>query len=246
MGLEQRFRGSVEHLRIARDVRLAQGEESPRQYLVIYDSVPGGTGYLKELMRDPAPLFEVLHLSLAGLQGCRCAADESLDGCYRCLYGYHNSSDRKHVSRRAAVHLLQEILGHQTELKQVANISDVVANNSLFDSELERRFIEALRRRPADGAPRFEVRDEVVRGKPAYSLQVGNRLWTVEPQVDLGAGRASLFPASRTSCCGRRTSTAFFQLQCSWMAGDSTRSALAMILPNAWRWPAVAGSACGR
>src|SRR5690606_32637392 len=46
MGLEQRFRGSVDHLRIARDVRLAQGEESPRQYLVIYDSVPGGTGYL--------------------------------------------------------------------------------------------------------------------------------------------------------------------------------------------------------
>lgn len=194
MGLEQRFRGSVEHLRIARDVRLAQGEESPRQYLVIYDSVPGGTGYLKELMRDPAPLFEVLHLSLAGLQGCRCAADESLDGCYRCLYGYHNSSDRKHVSRRAAVHLLQEILGHQTELKQVANISDVVANNSLFDSELERRFIEALRRRPADGAPRFEVRDEVVRGKPAYSLQVGDRLWTVEPQVDLGAGQGVVVP----------------------------------------------------
>ena len=52
MGLEERFRGSVDHLRIARDISMAQGQETPRQYLVIYDSVPGGTGYLKELMRD--------------------------------------------------------------------------------------------------------------------------------------------------------------------------------------------------
>lgn len=194
MGLEQRFRGSVDHLCIARDVRLAQGEESPRQYLVIYDSVPGGTGYLKELMRDPAPLFEVLRLALVGLQGCSCAADENRDGCYRCLYGYHNSSERKHVSRRTAAALLQEILGHQAELKPVATIGAVVAKNSLFDSELERRFIEALRRKPAGGAARFEVRDEVVRGKPGYLLQAGDRVWMVEPQVELGPDRGVVIP----------------------------------------------------
>lgn len=194
MGLEQRFRGSVDHLRIARDVRLAQGEESPRQYLVIYDSVPGGTGYLKELMRDPAPLFEVLRLALLGLQGCSCAADENRDGCYRCLYGYHNSSERKHVSRRTAAGLLQEILTHQAELKPVATIGDVVARNSLFDSELERRFIEALRRKPAGGAARLEVRDEVVRGKPGYLLQAGDRVWMVEPQVELGPDRGVVIP----------------------------------------------------
>ena len=194
MGLERRFRGAVDHLRIARDVRLAQGEESPRQYLVIYDSVPGGTGYLKELMRDPAPLFEVLRLALEHLQGCGCATDESRDGCYRCLYGYHNSSERKHVSRRTATGLLQEILGHQAELKPVATIGDVVAKNSLFDSELERRFIEALRRKPADGSARFEVREEIVRGKPGYALQVGERLWTVEPQVGLGPDRGVVIP----------------------------------------------------
>ncbi len=194
MGLERRFRGSVDHLRIARDVRLAQGEESPRQYLVIYDSVPGGTGYLKELMRDPAPLLEVLRLALADLQGCPCAADASRDGCYRCLYGYHNRADRKHVSRRTAVGLLQEILDHQSGLKPVATITDVVAANSLFDSELERRFIEALRRKPGDGSARFEVRDEVVRGKPGYALQAGERVWTVEPQATLGPDRGVVIP----------------------------------------------------
>ncbi len=194
MGLARRFRGSVDHLRIARDIRLAQGEESPRQYLVIYDSVPGGTGYLKELMRDPAPLFEVLRLALTDLHGCGCAADENRDGCYRCLYGYHNSFERKHVSRRTAAGLLQEILGHQAELKPVATIGDVGERNSLFDSELERRFIEALRRKPSDGSPRFEVHSEVVRGKPGYSLQAGERVWMVEPQVELGPERGVVIP----------------------------------------------------
>jgi DEAD/DEAH box helicase domain-containing protein len=194
MGLARRFRGSVDHLRVARDVRLAQGEESPRQYLVIYDSVPGGTGYLKELMRAPAPLFEVLGLALEGLTTCSCVADERRDGCYRCLYSHHNSGDRKHVSRRTASALLAEILGHQGELKPIATIGDVVAKNSLFDSELERRFIEALRRKPSGGGARFELRDEVVRGKPGYALRAGDRMWTIEPQVELGRDRGVVIP----------------------------------------------------
>lgn len=189
LGLQRRFQGAVDHLRIARDVRLAQGEQVPRQYLVIYDSVPGGTGYLKELMRDTQPLFEVFRRALDDLKGCGCATHEEKDGCYRCLYGYHNSAKRKHVSRRRAVGLLDEILARQSNLKPIATINDVVATNSLFDSELERRFIEALRRKPRDGRPRFEVREEVVGGKPGYSLVAGNDLWLVEPQVVLGPDR---------------------------------------------------------
>ena len=186
MGLERRFRGSVDHLRIARDIFIAQGQETPRQYLVIYDSVPGGTGYLKELMRDVSPLFEVFRLSLESLNTCGCNSDEEKDGCYRCLYGYHNSYERKQVSRRTAARILTEIIAHQDALKPIKTIGDVVANNSLFDSELERRFIEALRRRPTDGTTRFDVLEEIVRGKPGYVLKAGENLWRIEPQVELG------------------------------------------------------------
>jgi DEAD/DEAH box helicase domain-containing protein len=194
LGLQRRFRGAVDHLRIARDVRLAQGEETPRQYLVIYDSVPGGTGYLKELMRAPQPLFEVFRMSVDALKGCGCATHEEKDGCYRCLYGYHNSAKRKHVSRRRAVGLLDEILSRQANLKAIATIADVVAQNSLFDSELERRFIEALRRKPPDGQQRFEVREEVVSGKPGYALIAGERQWLLELQVLLGPDRGVVIP----------------------------------------------------
>jgi len=186
MGLELNFRGSVDHLRIARDVVIARESEQPRQYLVIYDSVPGGTGYLKQLMRDPSPLFDVFSLALERMTSCACNSDETKDGCYRCVYTYHNSYDRKHVSRRTAVQILTEILAHQSSLREVKTIGDVGPKNSLFDSELERRFIEALRRRPADGSARFEVREEVVRGKPGYLVRAGDNLWTVEPQVLLG------------------------------------------------------------
>lgn len=68
------------------------GEESPRQYLVvIYDSVPGGTGYLKELMRYEQPLFEVFEAALAAMDTCECNHDPDKDGCYRCLFAYRNS-----------------------------------------------------------------------------------------------------------------------------------------------------------
>ncbi len=187
MGLEKRFRGAVDHLKIARDVLLAQGQETPRQYLVIYDSVPGGTGYLKELMRDASPMFEVFKLALDWLNTCGCNSDEHKDGCYRCLYGYHNSYERIHVSRRTAARLLTEIVAHQSALKPIKTIGDVVANNSLFGSELERRFIEALRRKPTDVSARFEVKEEIVRGKPGYFLKAMDSVWRIELQVELGS-----------------------------------------------------------
>jgi DEAD/DEAH box helicase domain-containing protein len=195
MGLEERFRGSVDHLRIARDISIAQGQETPRQYLVIYDSVPGGTGYLKELMRDATPLFEVFRLALAQLNACGCNSDETKDGCYSCLYGYHNSHDRKHVSRRTASKLLAEIVGHQGSLKAVKTIGDAVAPNNLFDSKLEQRFIEALRRKAADGSARIEVKEEIVRGKAGYVVTAGEHHWRVEPQVNLGPDQGVVIPS---------------------------------------------------
>ena len=193
MGLELKFRGSVDHLRIARDVRIAEGNELPRQYLVIYDSIPGGTGYLKELMRDASPLFEVFEHALRRLETCGCNADDTKDGCYRCLYTYHNSHERVHVSRRTAVRVLKQLLEHQGSLREIKSLADLAPRNSLFDSALEARFIEALRRRPADGV-RFEVRDEVVRGKAGYSLRAGERLWLIEPQVSLGSADGVVVP----------------------------------------------------
>ena len=50
---------------------------------------------------------------------------------------------------------------------------DAVPQNNLFDSQLEQRFIEALRRKAADGSARIEVPGEIVRGKAGDFLKAG-------------------------------------------------------------------------
>lgn len=183
LGLTRRFRGAVDHLRIALDVRMAGGQEIPRCYLVIYDSVPGGTGYLKELMRAPEPLLEVLELALQALNDCVCNQDAEADGCYHCVYAYHNSYDRESVSRRIAQKLLSEVVQQKGALKQVANLSGVQTGNQLFDSTLEKRFVEALRRE--HGGKRYSLTEVLFKGKPGYQLQAESRRWRVELQVNL-------------------------------------------------------------
>ncbi|GIK54203.1 MAG: DEAD/DEAH box helicase [Planctomycetota bacterium] len=196
LGLARRFRGAVDHLRIALDIRLATGEEAPRQYLVIYDSVPGGTGYLKELMRDEQPLFEVFESALQAMDSCECNHNPEKDGCYRCLYAYRNSHDREKVSRRMAQKLLREVLDHRTQLKPVSGLHGLKPANPLFDSELEARFVEALRRTGEDGGD-LALTEVLVKGKPGYLVACGNqggRRWRIEPQVDLGTEDGVVIP----------------------------------------------------
>ena len=193
LGLMRRFRGAVDHLRIALDIRMAGGEEEPRCYLVIYDSVPGGTGYLKELMRDQHPLFEVLQAALTSLNACACNQDADRDGCYHCVYAYGNSHDRNYVSRTIAQRLLTEVLKHQDALKPVSGLAQVAPGNRLFDSALERRFVEALRREQA--GLRFELTEILVRGKSGYQVQAGARRWRLEPQVDVNESQGVQIPS---------------------------------------------------
>ncbi|MCH1909743.1 DEAD/DEAH box helicase [Stenotrophomonas sp. Y6] len=183
LGLSKRFKGAVAHLRIATDVRMAADSESARTYLVIYDSVPGGTGYLKELMRDPAPLFQVFSQAATALNTCTCNQDDTADGCYRCMYRYRNSHERQAISRTVAQKLLAQILEHRTELKPVSNLSQQT-DNSLLESTLEKRFLEALRREHAGLT--FTLKDKLIGGKHGYLVQAGSRRWRLELQVTLG------------------------------------------------------------
>ena len=183
LGLTRRFRGAVDHLRIALDIRMAAGHEVPRCYLVIYDSVPGGTGYLKELMRAPEPLLEVLQMALDALNACACNQDAEADGCYRCVYAYHNSYDREQISRSLAQKLLSEIIQYKSDLKPIASLAGVPNGNQLFDSALEKHFVDALRRE--HGGKRFVLTEVLFKGKPGYQVQAEGRRWRLELHVKL-------------------------------------------------------------
>lgn len=187
MGLKTFFKGDVNHLRITEMLEPAGEGGSARQYLVLYDSIPGGSGYLKELMREPGRLLEMLRQALARLTRCVCVDDEHRDGCYRCLLAYRDSRNMPKISRKTAAHLLEQILERSDSLVSVEGLSQISTANSLVESPLEKRFIEAMDRR-------FGLEKRTVNGKAGYWFKAGERQWELELQVDFGPAQGIVLP----------------------------------------------------
>jgi hypothetical protein len=126
-------------------------EEKPRDggavrhYVVLYDSVPGGTGYLRELLADKAKtLVDVIKLALEKLRTCACNSDPEKDGCYRCVYQHRLGKAMNRISRNRARDILESLSVSLDSLVEVKSVTDIYVNPN-FDSELEARFIEGLR-----------------------------------------------------------------------------------------------------
>jgi len=99
------------------------------------------------------------------------------------MYRYRNSHERQAISRTVAQKLLAQILEHRTGLKPVSNLSQQT-DNSLLESTLEKRFLEALRRE--HHGVTFTLKDKLVGGKHGYLVHAGSRRWRLELQVTLG------------------------------------------------------------
>lgn len=196
LGLKKQFGGDIDHLRSMLHTEPFADSALRTQYLVIYDTVPGGTGYLKELIK-PGKLLEVLDLALKVLEGCGCASDDTKDGCYGCLYGYRNSNSMSAISRRTAVDMLKEILKDRDSLQEVEKISKK-SMNALFDSDLEVRFVEAIRRQSDPERPVGMVK-QIVNGTPGFLLTIGEGegkvRWQVAQQVELGTLEGVTIPS---------------------------------------------------
>ena len=141
-------------------------ESSRRQYVVLYDSVPGGTGYLHQLLaQDAGTLCDVLRLALQSLNECSCNKDPEKDGCYRCLYQYRLGRMMELVSRERAKQVLEELVASLDHMEKVPTISDIYINPN-FDSVLERTFLESLSKlNKANGMPKVRLVQEVVYSK---------------------------------------------------------------------------------
>ena len=184
LGLRRKFRGDPGHLLTTLADEPMAGSDIRKQFLVLYDGVPGGTGYLKQLMQTSDGLMEVFEKAYEVLKKCRCQSDPQKDGCYRCLLAYRGGHDRLSTSRRAAMELLELILENRQHLKQTKKL-DTIGLNRLLESMLERQFIEGLRRMQ-DGEPGRTLEHQVVNGKAGFYLKFDGRAYRIEPQVELG------------------------------------------------------------
>jgi DEAD/DEAH box helicase domain-containing protein len=185
LGLKKHFQGDVQHLEVTemRDPPMQGSGE--KVYLVLYDRIPGGSGYLKDLMRDPQVLFSVLESALESLTSCSCVDEEHLDGCYRCILAYRNSRNMPDISRKAAEGLLSEILALRDDIEPVETLSSI-NTNVLIESKLEQKFVDALANLP--GA---QLTKTLVNGTSGSLLTLPGDderpvAWTIQHQVPFG------------------------------------------------------------
>lgn len=191
LGLKLHF-GNVDHIRpVLCDVPTSD-PICRRQYLVLYDAVPGGTGYLKELAESsqterPA-LLEVFRKALEVLEHCECRNDPKAEACYHCLYRYVQTEHLGSASRKTAAKMLRSIVNGWKGLRKCEGVRTIPID-SLMESELERRFIETFPGMCTANRT-LELHEALVNGKMGYRLHIQcegrSIVWDVEPQVTLG------------------------------------------------------------
>ena len=79
--------------------------------------------------------------------------------------------------------LLAEILSYREKLVKTESIRNI-SFNSYIESELEARFIGALKLYRSSALP-LTLKNDLVNGKPGYFLKIGDRAYYIEPQVTL-------------------------------------------------------------
>jgi DEAD/DEAH box helicase domain-containing protein len=197
MGLQLHFRGNVDHLQITYVSEPVSGSQLRRHYLVLFDNVPGGTGYLDELTHDEGTLFTLMEAALVHMENCGCQHNAATpDGCYRCLYAYRDSFNLSKTSRRSAIESIRFILANRDTLEELEHGDELGHTdvNRLFDSELERLFIDVLASSRRGNLERTRMGNKegyILNLLPPASdskaeTQSSRQLrWSIEPQVDL-------------------------------------------------------------
>ncbi|PNE04195.1 DEAD/DEAH box helicase [Alcanivorax sp. MD8A] len=195
LGLKRKFGGKVDHLRVAQQSEPIGETDERRYFVVLYDSVPGGTGYLHELLSNVENMQSVFKMAYEVMAGCDCY-DNTMDGCYRCLLEYRNAYGMESTSKALALEMLKDIVEGQHQWVEGEQSLSALAGNPWMDSELEARFPEALARFSGQScvdSQKVRVNQDVVHGKHGYRLTIGERAYVIEPQVDLGMAQGVQF-----------------------------------------------------
>jgi DEAD/DEAH box helicase domain-containing protein len=190
LGLKTFFKGRIDHLQTTLHEEPEPESDHRRKYLIVYDTVPGGTGYLKQLMVSEKPLMDVLRGAFDVLSSCTCQNDPAKDGCYKCLLAYRTSFRMAETSRKTAIELLGRILDQEDKIRVTDSLRSVPID-AILDSELEALFLESLRTLNREDMT-VTLTKELVNNKPGYLLSLKQhtpgteQLYYIEPQVLLG------------------------------------------------------------
>jgi DEAD/DEAH box helicase domain-containing protein len=193
LGLKSHFSGKVDHLQPAVSTEPQAPSEAGahpaglshqrKTFLYLYDSIPGGTGYLRQLVEHRGDrLRQVFEAARALMQACPCN-----DGCYRCLFAYRSRYERDRISKTRALEQLQTLLSRWEQLQSSHRSLTSVTITTQVESELEDRFLDSLREgRGAPPGVTIRLTADTWRGDTAFHLRVNQANWIIQPQIQLG------------------------------------------------------------
>ncbi|GAA4241776.1 DEAD/DEAH box helicase [Actinomadura meridiana] len=144
-GIARRYGGDPAHLRIVTATMPDHLHHSGhrRRFLVLHDTLPGGTGYLHRMSTEGG-FREVLEEAYEVAFHCPCANEEGRAACHRCLLSHVRGEEFDKADRGLAVEMLTDLLDGW-ETASVASTDDISLVNQV-ESELEARFLDALMR----------------------------------------------------------------------------------------------------
>ncbi|MFT0286493.1 DEAD/DEAH box helicase [Bacteroides thetaiotaomicron] len=144
LGMKAYYRSSPEHIRIDTYSEMNQATQRKDYYLVMYDTIPGGTGYLSKLY-NTEQFTDLLIKAHKLIDNCECQY-EGKDGCYHCILTYGNQYSREEFSRERAEALFKNLIEHKNSWETLAgSVGTIVQSGVIEDSELELKFIRALK-----------------------------------------------------------------------------------------------------
>jgi DEAD/DEAH box helicase domain-containing protein len=144
LGMKEYYHSSPEHIRIDSYTEANQATGKKDYYLVMYDTIPGGTGYLAKLY-NTAEFTELLEKAYERIKECSCQ-HEGKDGCYHCILTYGNQYSRDSFSREQAELLFERLVDNTNAWERIdGSVGTIAQNGAAEDSELELKFVSAMR-----------------------------------------------------------------------------------------------------
>lgn len=148
LGVDKQFGGDPQHLEHTLASMPDAGTGERRWFLVLFDALPGGTGYLHRLT-DPEVFRATLLNARRELLDCPCKDEEHRRACHRCLHRYTAERHQAKVSRSEALHLLDSLLFDRegTDAWSTTEVAStgLIGLDGQVESDLEVRFLAALR-----------------------------------------------------------------------------------------------------
>lgn len=188
LGLKKYFKGNPGHIHIQSYREFNKHTDKFDRFLLLFDTIPGGTGYLEQLF-DYEEFTLLLQRGYEAIRDCSCQLTGH-DGCYKCIYSYGNQYNREDLSRSRAEKWFAKIVEKTEEwIKNDHGLTSITNSGKIEESELEERFIKLLSIY-AEHQEGYSLAEKRESGTIFYELKISKNdidaVYWIRPQVVLG------------------------------------------------------------